>query len=93
VALRRGGLRWLHVGADSLSFLREHPQQRLLVHVARAPQDPVQLPVAALGLAPGAVPEVLVGEPAHRPGRGPDAPVRLPDDGPSASVYLLPALG
>ena len=37
VALRRGGLRWVHVQDDSLTYLREHDDETLLVHVARAP--------------------------------------------------------
>ena len=35
VALRRGGLRWVHVGADEIAFLREHPQGTLLVTATR----------------------------------------------------------
>jgi alpha-glucosidase len=41
VALRRGGLRWVHAGEDSMTFLREHPDERVLVHLARADQDPL----------------------------------------------------
>lgn len=36
VALRRGGLRWLHVGEDLLVALREHPEECALVVVARS---------------------------------------------------------
>ncbi|HEY0903127.1 MAG TPA: glycoside hydrolase family 13 protein [Marmoricola sp.] len=35
IALRRGGLRWVRVGADDVGFLREHPDETLLVTVAR----------------------------------------------------------
>ncbi|GMA30994.1 glycoside hydrolase family 13 protein [Litorihabitans aurantiacus] len=59
VALRRGGLRWAHVGVDSLTYLREHAEQRLLVHVARADGEDVRLPLELLG---GAEPTVLRGE-------------------------------
>lgn len=65
VALRRGGLRWVHAGTDSLTFLREHPDERVLVHVVRpavgdpAAQDRVRLP-AALLQADGAA--TLVGD-------------------------------
>ncbi|TGO04406.1 glycoside hydrolase family 13 protein [Serinibacter arcticus] len=58
VALRRGGLRWAHVGVDSLTFVREHAEQRLLVHVARADGEEVRLPLALLG---GATPVVREG--------------------------------
>jgi alpha-glucosidase len=71
IALRRGGLRWLHVGADSITYLREHPQERLLVHLARGPRVPVVIPSTVLGLAPGAVPDVLAGEPVSRCAAGP----------------------
>lgn len=58
VALRRGGLRWAHVGVDSMTFLREHVEQRVLVHVARADGEEVRLPLALLG---GTAPTVLQG--------------------------------
>lgn len=43
VALRRGGLRWLHAGADSLTFVRTHPDGDVLVHLARDAHPPVLL--------------------------------------------------
>lgn len=49
VALRRGGLRWLHAGEDSMTYLREHPDETLLVHAVRRPADAVALPAGALG--------------------------------------------
>ena len=79
VALRRGGLRWVHVQDDSLTYLREHDDETLLVHVARAVHSVVELPLAHLGgLRPllGAEPDV----------RG-DV-VRLPG-GAGASVYVV----
>lgn len=66
VALRRGGLRWADVGEESFTFVREHPDERLLVHVRRptppghvAADREVHLPLALVG---GAVGEVLAGE-------------------------------
>ncbi|NYG56606.1 alpha-amylase family glycosyl hydrolase [Nocardioides perillae] len=51
-ALRRGGLRWLHAEGDVLTFVREHPDGSVLVHVVRpgadTPGAPVRLPAAAL---------------------------------------------
>ena len=35
-ALRRGGLRWAHVDADTIAYLREHPDQTVLVVARRA---------------------------------------------------------
>ncbi len=84
VALRRGGLRWLHAGPDSLTFLREHPEQTLLVHVARAPHEPVRLPWGALGLR---VPGQLVPL-AGAPATGSES-LELPADGPAAHLYVL----
>ncbi|MEV0587472.1 glycoside hydrolase family 13 protein [Nonomuraea sp. NPDC050310] len=44
-ALRHGGLRWGPVGDDVLVFLRESPRERLLVLAARAPYEPLDLPL------------------------------------------------
>ena len=49
VDLRRGGLRWLTVQDDAITFLRESPEQTVLVHAARAPHDPVTIPAWVLG--------------------------------------------
>ena len=84
VALRRGGLRWLHVGADSMTYLRQHPEETVLVHVARARHDAVSLPALALG-AHVAELEPLAGEPAAVAG----GRLILPADGPAASAYLV----
>ncbi|MGH3370050.1 MAG: glycoside hydrolase family 13 protein, partial [Nocardioidaceae bacterium] len=86
IALRRGGLRWAHLGADSLTYLREHPDQRILVHVARAGHPPVELRTAGLGIDSSDRMRTLHGEPVADVGRG---VVRLPDQGPAAHVYLL----
>lgn len=48
-ALRRGGLRWLSIGDDALTFLREAPGESVLVHAARAPHAAVSLPGAVVG--------------------------------------------
>jgi alpha-glucosidase len=44
VALRRGGLRWVRVGTDDVAFLREHPDETLLVAVARNDTAVPELP-------------------------------------------------
>jgi len=49
VALRRGGLRWLSIGDDALVFLREAPEETVLVYAARAHHAPVQIPAAVVG--------------------------------------------
>lgn len=48
-ALRRGGLRWLSITDDALTFLREAPGETVLVHAARAQHSPVRIPAAVLG--------------------------------------------
>lgn len=91
VALRHGGLRWVHIGDHSMTFLREHADERILVHAARADHPPVTLPLQSLGIgsADGLVP--LLGE----AGAAAEADhVRLPTGGPAAHVYrLVPAPG
>lgn len=85
VALRRGGLRWAHIGDDSVTYLREHPDERVLVHVARAAHPAVRLPLAALGVTGAAGVETLAGEAPRVEG---DALV-LPAGGPAAHAYRL----
>ncbi|MFE1316202.1 alpha-amylase family glycosyl hydrolase [Kitasatospora phosalacinea] len=80
-ALSRGGLRMLHAGADSLTYLRELGTERLLVHAARAAHPPVRLPLPA-----GADP--LYGGADPLPGT-PGTPVELPSDGPAFHVWRL----
>ncbi|THJ66847.1 glycoside hydrolase family 13 protein [Arthrobacter echini] len=87
VALRRGGLRWVHVGDDSMTFLREHDGERILVHAARADHPPVILPSRALGIASADDLIPLLGE---RCTRAADY-VLLPSGGPRAHVYRLTA--
>lgn len=87
VALRHGSLRWVHIGTESMTFLREHPQHRVLVHVARTPHEPVQLPLTGLELSTTSAIDVLSGEiPEQHHGR-----LQLPPTGPAAHAYLLPA--
>lgn len=51
VALRAGGLRWAYAGEDSIAFLREHPEETLLVLAQRAGGPPPGLPGGELLLA------------------------------------------
>ena len=46
-ALRHGGLRWVHAGTDTLAFLRETADERLLVFARRATGEQVRLPLPA----------------------------------------------
>ncbi len=81
-ALRRGGFRWAHVGDDALTYLRESTEERVLVHVARAPHAAVRFPLASLGCT---TLETLHGHEAAIEG----GDVVLPSDGPAGHVYRL----
>lgn len=86
VALRRGGLRWVHASDDAITFLREHPEETLLVHVTRGEGPTVELPLAPLGLRSAGQVQPLWGDRAAdwRPGF-----VTLSGEGPAASVFGL----
>jgi alpha-glucosidase len=84
-ALRRGGLRWVAATGDVLAFLRESPDQRLLILARRAAGEPLHLPTAPLGLANEA-PNVFGGAAALR-GDGPA--VEIAGDGPTFQVWQL----
>jgi len=47
--LARGGIRYAHVGADAIAYLRETRDDRLLCLAVRASTGDVRLPLAALG--------------------------------------------
>jgi alpha-glucosidase len=87
VALRRGGLRWAHVGEHSMTFLREHADERVLVHLSRTDHPPVHLRLAQLGIASSRDLDVLHGAPSE----GRDQFLVLPSAGPAAHAYLLSA--
>ncbi len=82
-ALQRGGLRWLASGDDAISFLREAPGERVLVHAARADHAPLRIPAAVLG-------HELVGL-AGSPDLRADADglVTLPAHGPAFGMWRL----
>lgn len=48
-ALARGGIRYLHVSADAIAYVREAVGETVLCLAARADHDVVRLPLAALG--------------------------------------------
>ena len=72
-ALQRGAIRYVHVSADSVCYLRETRGERLLCLAARAPDGPITVPFDSL--------ETLYGEDA----RG----GVLPSDGPSFHVWRI----
>lgn len=80
-ALRRGGLRWISVGDDAFTFLREAPGESVLVHASRADHEQVELPAE---LAGGHL-QGLAGTADVNPGR--HGTLRLPHAGPAFSVW------
>jgi alpha-glucosidase len=48
-ALQSGGLRLAHVDDDAIAYLRESPQERVLVVASRAGHAPLRIPLALLG--------------------------------------------
>ena len=44
-ALAEGGLRWLHVSSDAIAFVREHPDESILIVVARNQSEPIRIPL------------------------------------------------
>ena len=81
-ALRHGGLRWAHVSADAIAFLRETPTDRLLVLATRADGPPIHLPAT-----------IARTEPSNLHGGGSAAITQddlvLPGDGPAFHVWSL----
>ena len=72
-ALIRGGIRYVHVSADAVAYLRETRGETLLCLAARAEHDPITTPFTAL--------ETLYGEDA-RDGV-------LPADGPAFHIWRI----
>ncbi|WP_240615773.1 glycoside hydrolase family 13 protein [Nakamurella deserti] len=82
-ALRRGGLRWVLQTDDALGYLRETPDERVLVVVARAPWSGALLPGA---LAPTGEAGRLYGEAELTVAGG---AVLVPGDGPGVGIWQL----
>ncbi len=81
-ALRDGGLRWVLATDDAVGYLRESPDERVLVVAARAPWAGATLPAA---LAPTGAVETL-----HGPDLGVDRTgVHVPAVGPAVGVWRL----
>jgi alpha-glucosidase len=87
VALREGGMRWVHADDDALVFLRESPTEVALVHCARHAHQPVDIAASRLpGIEAGVA-------------RYGDAPLfdggrmSLKADGPQVSVWTWQVTG
>ena len=81
-ALARGGIRYAHLSADAIAYLRESRDETLLCLAARADHAPVRLSRAALG---GGQPETLIGEDTQIDGDE----VVLPAGGPAFHVWQI----
>ncbi len=87
-ALRRGSLRWLAVGDESLCYLRETADQALLCLATRADAEALTVSSAALGLAAGAVLRPVYGAAADLCVAD-DATLTLRGQGPSFSIWQV----
>ncbi|SIT68103.1 glycoside hydrolase family 13 protein [Microbacterium sp. RU33B] len=85
--LGTGGLRWLHIGAEGVVFVRESAEETLLVLAARDDLD-VELPATVLAGAAAATP--LHGEATLATAE--DGSVLLSADGPAFAVWALPGV-
>jgi alpha-glucosidase len=72
-ALKRGGIRYVHVADDAIAFVRESRSERLLCLAARAPHDPISTPFTQL--------DTLYGEDASGG--------VLPSDGPAVHIWRI----
>lgn len=82
-ALRRGGFRWVDTAPDAVVFLRETPDQRLLIRAARDATAPLEIPAPLLRAE--ALAGVLDADDLA-PVRG---TITLPGDGPTLSIWQL----
>ena len=85
-ALRDGSMRWLYADADCVVFVRELPDQTVLVHLARGQAATVTVPAAAVNAGPGQTWQQVY------PNSGTMKPVRalaLQSVEPMAAVYVL----
>ena len=83
-ALARGGIRYAHVGADAIAYLRETRGERLLVPRARAPTTR-RCGCRSARSAPAEL-ETAV---RRRRAASPAATASLPADGPAFHVWRL----
>lgn len=83
-ALRSGSLRWLYCDADRVVFLRESPQESVIVLLARASGDSIRIPLAALDAGAPLELEPLYSRSAVMIGA---SALALPGDGPGAAMW------
>ncbi len=88
-ALRRGGLRWVHVDDDRMVWLREADEESVLVLLARAAGPSIRLAADLLGLAEGKHAQNMYGGATLRHVAG---LAELPGDGPMVQMWRLPGL-
>jgi alpha-glucosidase len=83
-ALRAGGFRWVYAGDDALVYLREAPDDRVLVLLTRAPGGDITLDASQVGWSGEA--ENCYGDAVILAKNG---KVTLPGDGPTAQIWRL----
>ncbi len=85
-ALRTGGLRWVGVNADCIVFVRELPEQRVLVQATRGAAEKIRLPARHFGR--GQALHGLLGSADLEPDG--NNLLSLPNDGPAIRLWLVP---
>ena len=88
IALRRGGIRFLHVDHDVLVLERVHADESVVVHLARAAHDRIRIPIPVLlgGSNGSALAPLLVGDALAR---SQDGDLVLAADGAGASIIAI----
>ena len=86
-ALRAGSLRWVYCDDDRLAYVRESPDEIVLVLLARATRDPIVLETAALGLRQPSECDTLFGDAPLTAATG---MIELPGSGPAARIWRWP---
>jgi alpha-glucosidase len=76
-------LRWLCIGDDAMTFLREAPGETVLVHAARANHPAVRIPETVIG----STLQGLAGSADLKADA--DGFVTLPADGPTFGMWVL----
>ena len=83
-ALRTGSLRWAYADADRLVYLRETTQETVMVLLARAAGERLELPASAIGVHDGADSDMLYGS---APAVVRDGSVYVTGDGPGVWIW------
>lgn len=92
-ALRTGGMRWLHADEASLAFVRETPEETVLIFAASAAAEARLAPWDLPGLGADAMPERLAARGEVACARAQDGSgIRIGATGPAFAAWRLPGV-